>query len=132
MKVSVELEFDFKDMQLNINGLIGNARLHFCEIYTSLELKEHADPDVIVDYICKQLQQIGMSGFIAKKDDIPFEVIIDWQKSLVDVQSIEGQKQADLVFYVERCLEVCSSFAMQELEASEDGFHTMDKRWTEC
>jgi len=81
MKVSVALEFDCKDIQLNINGLIGNAELNFCEIYTSLELKERADPDVIVDYICKQLQQLEIISFIAKKKDIPFEVVIHWKRS---------------------------------------------------
>ncbi len=129
MKVSVQLVFNQLDFDIRV--LIHNLKLEFCEFSFASDLKKLV-PDKIVDQrVLDQIQQTGIGSFFAKKDDIPFEVIIYWKKSQLEVRSLDNHKQAGLEFYIDRCIEVCHNFAMLELIADEGGVHELGKHLEE-
>ncbi len=129
MKVSVQL--DFNEMKIDINSLVYNAKSEFYDFYKSTAVKELVDVEEVDKQVFEQVNQKGTGSFVAKKDDIPFEVIIYWKESQLEVKSLDNQKQADLEFYISRCIEVCHNFAMLELIADERGVHELGKHLEE-
>ena len=125
MKVSVQL--DFNEMKIDINTLVYNTKSEFYDLYLSPEWCEAIDVKIVDQQVFEQVQQTGIGSFFAKKDDIPFEVIIYWKKSQLEVKNIDNQKKADLEFYIYRCIEVCHNFAMLELIADEGFVHELGK-----
>ncbi len=129
MKVSVQL--DFNEMKIDINSLVYNAKSEFYDFYKSTAVKELMDVKGVDKQVFEQVQQAGIGSFVAKKDGIPFEVVIHWKKSQLEVKSLDNQKQADLEFYIYRCIEVCHNFAMLELIADEERVHELGKHLEE-
>ncbi len=129
MKVSVQLALDFNQMDFDIRVLVHNIKLEFCEFYLSSDLKKSTSDVIVGKQVVEQVQQTGIGSFFVKKDDIPFEVIIYWKKSQLEVKSLDNHKQEDLEFYIYRCIEVCHNFAMLELIADEEGVHELGKHF---
>ncbi len=129
MKISIQLKFN--KMSDDISALIYNIKSEYCEFYFSSEIEEVISEEAVDQQVVEQVHQTGIGFFYAKKDDIPFEVIIYWKKSQLEVKSIDNHKQADLEFYIYRCIEVCHNFAMLELIADEGGVHELGKHLEE-